>query len=169
MGTIVPNNTEKALSSDEFIVSKTDEKGKLIYGNKTFIKISGYAEHELLGKPHSILRHPDMPKIIFQLLWSRLKAKQEIFAYVKNLCKDGSYYWVLANVTVTLDKKGNVTDLHSVRRKLSSKAVQVIPTLYQELLAQERRGGINASEQYLNNLLEEKGESYDDFIFNLQH
>ena len=169
MGNITPTNSEKTLSSDEFIVSKTDEKGKLIYGNKTFIKISGYAEHELLGKPHSILRHPDMPKVVFQLLWSRLKAKEEIFAYVKNLCKDGSYYWVLANVTVTLDKKGNVTDLHSVRRKPSQKAMQVIPALYKELLAQEKSGGISASEQYLNKLLKEKGESYDDFIFNLQH
>lgn len=169
MGNITPTNSEKTLSSDEFIVSKTDEKGKLIYGNKTFIKISGYAESELLGQPHSILRHPDMPKVIFQLLWSRLKAKEEIFAYVKNLCKDGSYYWVLANVTVTLDKNAKVTDLHSVRRKPSTKAMQVIPSLYKELLAQERNGGITASEKYLNKLLEDKGESYDDFIFTLQH
>ena len=169
MGNITPTNSEKTLSSDEFIVSKTDEKGKLIYGNKTFIKISGYAESELLGQPHSILRHPDMPKVIFQLLWSRLKAKEEIFAYVKNLCKDGSYYWVLANVTVTLDKNAKITDLHSVRRKPSTKAMQVIPSLYKELLAQERNGGITASEKYLNKLLEDKGESYDDFIFTLQH
>ena len=169
MGTITPTNSEKSLSADEFIVSKTDAKGKLIYGNKTFIKISGYEEHELLGKPHSILRHPDMPKVIFELLWSRLKAKEEIFAYVKNLCKDGSFYWVLANVTVTLDKNANVTDLHSVRRKPSSKSMQVIPALYKELLAQEKSGGINASQNYLNKLLKDKGESYDDFIFNLQH
>ncbi len=169
MGTITPTNNEKALSSDEFIVSKTDERGKIIYGNKTFIKISGYEEHELLGKPHSILRHPDMPKIVFELLWARLKEKKEIFAYVKNLCKDGSFYWVLANVTVTLDKNGNVTDLHSVRRKPSQKAMQVIPSLYKELLDQEKSGGIQASQNYLDTLLKEKGESYDDFIFNLQH
>jgi len=169
MGTITPTNNEKELLSNEFIVSKTDERGKLIYGNRTFIKISGYEEHELLGKPHSMLRHPDMPKLIFKLLWSRLKEKKEIFAYVKNICKDGSFYWVLANVTVTLDKNNKVIDLHSVRRKPSQKAIKVIPSLYTKLLEQEKNGGMNASEKFLNNILKEKGETYDDFIFNLQH
>ena len=169
MGNVVPNNHEKKLSSNEFIVSKTDKSGKLIYGNKIFIKISGYSENELLGKPHSILRHPEMPKIIFKYLWDRVKEKKEIFAYVKNMCKDGSYYWVLANVTVTLDGNGNVIDLHSVRRKPSSKSMQIIPDLYKQLLASERNGGMQASEKLLNTILNEKGESYDDFIFNLQH
>ena len=169
MGNVMPNNNEKHLSADEFIVSKTDKSGKLIYGNKIFIKISGYSENELLGQPHSILRHPDMPKIIFKYLWDRVKEKKEIFAYVKNLCKDGSYYWVLANVTVTLDGNDNVIDLHSVRRKPSSKSMQIIPDLYKQLLASERSGGMQASEKLLNTILNEKGESYDDFIFNLQH
>ena len=169
MANIAPNNNEKQLSADEFIVSKTDKNGKIIYGNKIFIKISGYSEAELLGKPHSILRHPEMPKIIFKYLWDRMKEKKEIFAYVKNLCKDGSYYWVLANVTVTLDANDNVIDLHSVRRKPSSKAMQVIPALYKELLEAERSGGMEASEKLLNSTLKAKGESYDDFVFNLQH
>jgi len=169
MANIAPNNNEKQLSADEFIVSKTDKNGKIIYGNKIFIKISGYSEAELLGKPHSILRHPEMPKIIFKYLWDRMKAKKEIFAYVKNLCKDGSYYWVLANVTVTLDANDNVIDLHSVRRKPSSKAMQVIPALYKELLEAEKSGGMEASEKLLNSTLKAKGESYDDFVFNLQH
>ncbi len=169
MAAIAPNNNEKQLSADEFIVSKTDSKGRIIYGNKIFIKISGYTESELLGKPHSILRHPEMPKIIFKYLWDRVKEKKEIFAYVKNMCKDGSYYWVLANVTVTLDKNENVVDLHSVRRKPSAKSMQVIPDLYKQLLAAEQSGGMEASEKLLNTILNEKGESYDDFVFNLQH
>ncbi|SFV66921.1 PUTATIVE SIGNAL-TRANSDUCTION SENSOR PROTEIN [hydrothermal vent metagenome] len=162
-------NHEKQLAADEFIVSKTDERGKILYGNKIFIKISGYKEEELLGKPHSILRHPDMPKIVFQLLWKRLKAKKEIFAYVKNLCKDGSYYWVHANVTVTLDKDSKIIDLHSVRRKPSRKSMQVIPGLYKQLLAKEKISGVQASENLLNKILQDKGKTYDDFIFNLQH
>jgi len=169
MGTVVPTHNEKQLSADEFIVSKTDAKGKILYGNKIFIKISGYEEHELLGQPHSILRHPEMPKIIFQLLWERLKAKKEIFAYVKNMCKDGSYYWVLANVTVTLGANEEVIDLHSVRRKPSAKAMQIIPSLYKQLLDAEKSGGVHASQKLLEKTLEAKGESYDDFIFNLQH
>ena len=169
MGTVLPTRNEKQLSADEFIVSKTDAKGRILYGNKIFIKISGYEEHELLGQPHSILRHPEMPKLIFALLWERVKAKKEIFAYVKNICKDGSFYWVLANVTVTLGGKGEIIDLHSVRRKPSLKAMQVIPALYKQLLEAEKRGGMSASQELLDTILQAKGESYDDFIFNLQH
>ncbi|WP_457749060.1 PAS domain-containing protein [Sulfurimonas sp.] len=164
-----PKNNEIMLSADEFIVSKTDMKGKIIYGNKIFIKISGYEEKELLGKPHSILRHPDMPKAVFKLLWDRIQSKKEIFAYVKNMSKDGSFYWVHANVTVTVDDKGNVLDYHSVRRKPSSKAMEVIPTLYAQLLAEEKRAGMEASIKMLNNILKEKGTKYDDFIFDLQY
>jgi len=164
-----PNNNEKSLDESEFIVSKTDAKGKILYGNKIFIKISGYQESELLGSPHSILRHPDMPKAVFKLLWERLHAKEEIFAYVKNLAKDGSYYWVLANVTVTLDANGNVVDLHAVRRKPSAKAMQIIPKLYAQLLQEEKASGMDASMKMLNTILQEKGVSYDDFIFDLQH
>ena len=102
MSVSTPRNHEKQLAADEFIVSKTDER----------------------GKPHSILRHPDMQKVVFQLLWDRLKAKKEIFAYVKNLCKDGSFYWVYANVTVTLDKDVKVIDLHSVCPKPSKKSIK---------------------------------------------
>ena len=169
MGHITPTNNEKTLSENEFIVSKTDAKGKIIYGNKIFIKISGYSEHELLGAPHSILRHPDMPKIVFKLLWARLQKKEEIFAYVKNMCKDGSFYWVFANVTVTLNSKGSVIDLHSVRRKPSRKALDIIPSLYEKLLAEEKKSGVDASEKLLNTILEEQGVGYDDFIFHLQH
>ena len=169
MSLITPINNEKTLSESEFIVSKTDAKGKIIYGNKIFIKISGYTEHELLGQPHSILRHPDMPKVIFKLLWERLQVQEEIFAYVKNICKDGSFYWVLANVTVTLGKNKSIVDLHSVRRKPSAKSMQVIPSLYENLLAEEKRGGLDGSRKLLNKILNEQGVSYDDFIFNLQH
>ncbi len=164
-----PINNEKVLGDEEFIVSKTDLKGKILYGNKTFIKISGYDESELLGKPHSILRHPDMPKLIFKYLWDRIQAKKEIFAYVKNLCKDGSYYWVLANVTATIDGNGNIRDYHSVRRKPSTKAMQIIPDLYKELLDAEKSGGMEESEKLLHKILDEKGKDYDSFIFDLQH
>ncbi len=163
-----PSSNEITLQDDAFIVSKTDTKGKIVYGNKYFLKISGYREEELLGAPHSILRHPEMPKIIFKLLWERIKAKQEIFAYVKNLCKDGSYYWVLANVTATLDPQGNIRDFHSVRRKPSAEAMREIPQLYARLLEAERSGGMEASQRVLDELLNEKGVSYDHYILNFK-
>lgn len=163
-----PSQTERSLNDDDFIVSKTDTKGKIIYGNKMFIKISGYGESELLGQPHSILRHPDMPKLIFKLLWERIQNKKEIFAYVKNLCKDGAYYWVFANVTATLDEKGNIRDFHSVRRKPSQKAMVIIPDLYKELVSAERSDGVEASSKLLDKILNEKGVDYDDFVLSLQ-
>lgn len=163
----IPNGNEKVLSDNDFIVSKTDEKGKIIYGNKYFTSISGYEESELLGAPHSILRHPDMPKVVFKLLWERIKKREEVFAYVKNLCKDGSYYWVFANVTATLDTNGSIRDFHSVRRKPSKRAMEVIPALYTTLLAKERSGGVGASAELLNTILRDKGVSYDTFILSL--
>jgi len=162
-------NVERTLSDSDFIVSKTDLNGKILYGNKIFIKLSGYEERELLGKPHSILRHPDMPKLIFKLLWERIKEKKEIFAYVKNLCKDGSYYWVCANVTATVDSSGNIRDYHSVRRKPSTKSMRVIPDLYNDLLQAERKGGIDESMRVLEKILTEQGATYDQFVLSLQH
>ncbi|WP_353662958.1 PAS domain-containing protein [Hydrogenimonas sp. SS33] len=163
-----PTGTERFLKEDDFIVSKTDLKGRIIYGNKMFIKISGYSESELLGAPHSILRHPDMPKIVFKLLWDRIQNGEEIFAYVKNLCKDGGFYWVFANVTATPAPDGSTRDYHSVRRKPSAKALEVIPGLYAQLLEAEKSGGMEASGRLLNEILNEKGVSYDEFVLSLQ-
>ena len=165
MNTITPTTNEKFLSEEEFIVSKTDNNGKILYGNETFISLSGYEESELVNKPHSILRHPDMPGVIFQLLWERLKSKSEIFAYVKNICKDGSFYWVMANVTPSYESGTNkVVGYHSSRRTPSKEAMQIIKPLYAQLLQAEKSGGIKASEKIMNDLLKEKGLSYDEFI-----
>ena len=163
-----PTQIQKQLDKDDFIVSKTDTKGKIIYGNKVFIKMSGYSEVELLGQPHSILRHADMPKIVFRLLWERIQNKKEIFAYVKNLCKDGAYYWVFANVTATVDENGSIRDFHSVRRKPTDKAMSVIPDLYAQLLSAERSGGMDASKKLLDEILDKKGVDYDEFILSIQ-
>lgn len=164
----VANQTEKILKPSDFIVSKTDLEGRIIYGNKIFTLMSGYSENELIGSPHSILRHPDMPKIVFKLLWERIQKKEEIFAYVKNLAKDGSFYWVFANVTASVDTNGTIRDFHSVRRKPSIKAMQIIPDLYKQLLASERSGGMEASKALLEKILNDNGVDYDGFILSLQ-
>lgn len=163
-----PTNQEIHMRDDDFIVSKTDQYGKITFGNKMFIQMSGYGESDLLGAPHSILRHPDMPKIVFKLLWETLKKKEEIFAYVKNLSKDGSFYWVFANVTCTPGENGSIKDYHSVRRKPSHKAMELIPNLYRELLTAESTGGVSASEKLFNKKLSDQGMSYNDFILTLQ-
>lgn len=109
-----------------------------------------------------------MPKIIFKLLWEEISSKREIFAYVKNMSKDGGFYWVYANVTASLNEKGNIIGYYSVRRKASSKALDIIKPLYEKLLSLEKSGGMNASYKYLVELLKEKGVKYDEFSNNLQ-
>jgi PAS domain S-box-containing protein len=167
-----PTQNEKVLGEEDFIVSKTDLKGVITYGNRIFIQMSGYSEEELLGAPHSILRHPDMPRVVFKLLWDTIQARQEICAYVKNLAKDGSFYWVFANVTPSLDSRGNLIGYYSVRRKPRPEAVQAVTPLYRAMLEAERRAGdgqagMKASLAILNQALEQKGMSYEEFIFGL--
>ncbi len=161
-------NKEIKMNSGEFIVSKTDTKGKLTYCNKIFIDMSGYTEKELLGKPHNIIRHPDMPKAVFKLLWQRVQEKDEIFAYVKNLSKDGTYYWVFANVTASLDDENNIIGYYSVRIKPAKKAIETISPLYQQMIQIEQKESVDASLEFLNRLLEDKGVSYDEFIISQQ-
>lgn len=156
------------MKDNDFIVSKTDLKGRITYGNEIFIKMSGYKEHELLNSPHNILRHEDMPAIVFKLLWDRLKNKEPINAYVKNRCKNGDFYWVFANVTPSVDVRGNVIGYYSVRRKPKDKAMKTIEPIYEDLLKSEKQGGVNASKELLEKLLKSQGVSYDEFIINLQ-
>ncbi len=165
----VPNNSlRRDLKEDDFIVSKTDLKGRITYCNQIFMELAKYSEAELLGAPHSIIRHPDMPRVVFKLLWDRIQNKEEIFAYVKNLSKDGGYYWVFANVTASLDVNGNIIGYYSVRRKPSEEGIKVMSEVYAKMVELESRGGMEASGRYLQEILESKGMSYDELIANLQ-
>lgn len=158
---------ELSFNENEIIVSKTDLKGRITYGNEVFIKLSGYEEHELLGKPHNIVRHNEMPKCIFKLLWERIQSGEEIFAYVVNQAKNGDHYWVFANVTPSFDNNGKIIGYYSVRRKPKSDALQTIQTLYSILINTEKSGGVNASIKYLEETLRNKGKNYDEFILSL--
>ncbi|WP_024954918.1 PAS domain-containing protein [Sulfurospirillum arcachonense] len=163
-----PINKESVVKADAFLVSKTDTKGRITYCNPPFMEIAGYKETQLLGKPHNIVRHPDMPKVIFKLLWEKIQAKEEIFAYVKNMSADGGFYWVFANVTASTDNKGNTIGYYSVRRKPNPKALEVIIPLYKELIELENKDGINASYSHIEKLLKEKGMSYEELSNHLQ-
>lgn len=163
-----PINKEKTFSENELIISKTDLHGKITYGNEMFIRMSGYTVNELLYVPHNIIRHPDMPKVIFKLLWKTVKSGKEIHAYVKNLSKDGSYYWVFANITPSYDQNGNIIGYYSVRRKPSARVLNnVIIPLYNELINAEKSGGVNSSETLLNTKLSKNGLTYEEFILSL--
>lgn len=169
---ITPRDHELVMRDEDFIVSKTDTKGRITYANQVFIEFSGFAESEFMGKQHNVIRHPDMPRAVFKLLWDHIQSRKEIFAYVKNICKDGSYYWVLANVTPSVDDNGNVVGYYSVRRKPNPKAIQFIKGLYKDMLQVEAQAGaknaVEASVNHLNKILSEKGMSYEQFILHLQ-
>jgi PAS domain S-box-containing protein len=165
---ITPKNHEIGINEGDFLVSKTDTRGIITYCNIAFMKTVGAKESELLGKPHNIVRHPDMPKAVFKLLWDRVQRKEEIFAFVKNLTFDGSYYWVYANVTASLDSRGNIVGYYSVRRKMNESIKRDVDALYAEMRQRENSGGIEAGMKYLENLLNEKGVSYDEFVISLQ-
>lgn len=156
------------MDKDDLIVSKTNLKGMITYGNEHFIKMSGYQEVELLQAPHNILRHNDMPKLIFKLLWERIQNKQHINAYVKNSTKNGDFYWVFANVTASIDPNNKVIGYYSVRRKPSAHGIKIIESLYSSLLQAQRAGGVNASAKLLDETLSKAGVSYDEFVINLQ-
>jgi len=160
---ITPTNNEKTFSNDQLLVTKTTTKGIITYANRAFMEIVELSEDDLIGKPHNVIRHPDMPKIIFKYLWTYLQRGEEIHAYVKNLCADGSYYWVMANVTPSY-YENKVVGYHSARRSPSKKAIEIITPLYKQLLEAERRGGMQASEKIITDLLREKGMKYDEFI-----
>ena len=169
---ITPTDKECLVREHDFIVSKTDLTGRIIYGNKIFIEISGYEERELLGSQQNIIRHPDMPRIIFKLLWSYLEEGKEIFAFVKNMCRDGGFYWVFAHVAPIVDKNTQKVGYTSVRRMPNPKAIPVITELYAVLLEAEKKAGakeaIKASSAIFNQILDEKGMSYEVFISTLQ-
>jgi PAS domain S-box-containing protein len=162
------NNHEKQLGENDFIVSKTDTRGKIIYCNEIFTKMAGYPASDLIGANHNIIRHPDMPKVAFKLVWDKIQAKQEFFGFVKNLCSDGGYYWVLAYITPDLDEHGNIISYTSVRRKPPQSAINIIEPLYRQMLEAERSGGMEASARILQDLLEQKQMEYDELIMNLQ-
>lgn len=163
----IPNAKELTFEDNEFIVSKTDLKGNITYGNELFIRISGYTENELLGSPHNILRHPDMPKTVFWKLWDEIRKGNEVFAYVKNLTRDGSFYWVYAQVTPSFDKSNNIIGYHSVRRRPGREQIRKVEALYRRMLNAEQSGGLNAGQELLNQLLKQEGKQYDEFIFTL--
>ncbi|MDX9706191.1 MAG: PAS domain-containing protein [Azospira sp.] len=168
---IVPTQHERVMREEDFIVSKTDPKGIITYCNPIFIEFSGYQESELLGSQHNIIRHPDMPRAAFKLVWDTIQAKQEVFAYVKNMSKDGGFYWVFTHITPDFGPNGNIVGYTSVRRCPKRKAVEAVAPVYQQMLRAEQAAGakdaIAAGTQVLVDLLTKTSMSYEELIFSL--
>lgn len=172
VSSVTPTGKEVFFADSDIIVSKTDVTGKITYANNVFLRISGYSEEELIGAPHSILRHPDMPRCVFKLLWDTISSGKEIFAYVNNMTKHGDHYWVYAHITPTYDARGSLIGYHSNRRAPRRDAVTKVAPLYKMILAEEqkynnRKEGMQAGLALVANLLQQQGISYDEFVFSL--
>jgi len=164
---------ETFFDEDQVIVTKTNPLGVITYANKTFLEVSEYREKDVVGKPHNMIRHPDMPHCLFKKMWRRLKSGKEMFAYVLNRTRLGNHYWVLAHVTPSFNTEQKIIGFHSNRRVPDRTALnEVILPLYQKLNEIERQApdletGIDAADSYLRKMLQEKGVGYDQFIFSL--
>lgn len=166
---IAPTNEERSFGIDELFFSTTNAKGIIVAGNRVFTRVSGWTAAELTGEPHSILRHPDMPRVVFKLLWDEIGAGRPVVAYVKNLAKTGAYYWVIATV---VPYEGGYL---SVRFKPSSAVFPTVEGLYAQLLKIEQdteSGGgtkaqaMAASSAALSQALASLGfASYQEFMF----
>jgi aerotaxis receptor len=132
-----PTPTDEAYTfSDGLIVSSTDLNGNITYGNRKFCTVSGYSKSELIGKNHNIIRHPDMPKIAFRQLWNTIKDGNEWTGIVKNLRKDGLYYWVYTHITPVI-KDGKLVGYSAARRPATKNEILEITPIYKDLKEKE--------------------------------
>lgn len=162
-------NAQSPFRYDELFFSITDPKSHITFANEVFVRVSRYPEQEIIGQLHKLIRHPDMPRAVFKIFWDRLKADKPVAAYVKNLAKDGSYYWVMA---LAFPCEGGYL---SIRLKPGGPFFEKIKTYYEETLAVEKRQekkvgkrkAMDLSEAHLMELLAEEGfDSYEEFMWN---
>lgn len=155
----VPRAVEARFEADELFFSRTDPRGIILAGNDVFVRVSGYRRDELLGHPHNVIRHPDMPKAVFKLFWDVLHSNRMVVAYVKNMAQDGSYYWVLA---CALPVDGGYL---SIRLKPSSELFSAAKKIYAEVLEHEKKAGVEAAGALLMEKLRQAGfPDYDAFM-----
>lgn len=159
-----PINEEIIIPDNEILISVTDPKGIIIETNEIFTKISGYNEEELVGTSHNVIRHPDMPKTMFKIVWDHIMDKENVMAVVKNLAKDGKYYWVVTDFVTRVDADRNIINYTAYRRPVHDKVKEAVIPLYKALCAIEDFAGMEAAEKFLNDYFEERNTNYDEMI-----
>jgi PAS domain S-box-containing protein len=155
------------IPEDYTLVSKTDPKGIITDGNEAFEEISGYSREELIGSSHNVIRHPDMPKVMFKLVWDRIMDKENIMAIIKNLAKDGRYYWVATDFITRVNADREILDYTAYRKPVCQEVIDAIIPLYDMLNAIERFSGMEDAEAFLKYYFEKNKTNYDDYIEDL--
>jgi PAS domain S-box-containing protein len=164
----IPIDKEVSWDKTQTIMSKTDLYGTIEYANEVFVDVCGYEDYELMAQPHNIVRHPDMPKVVFKVLWENIQKGNQFHGIVKNLAKSGRYYWVITSFEYSRDENGNIVNYIARRKAVPQDVItKHIEPLYKKLLQIEQVSGVDASEKYLIGFLEEEGLSYVDLITKL--
>ncbi|MEA1983738.1 MAG: PAS domain-containing protein [Campylobacterota bacterium] len=160
-----PLDIEVKVDSKKELLSETDTQGVITYANENFVELSGYSEAELVGSPHNILRHIDMPKTVYKLLWDNLKTGKPYKAIVQNKRKDGKYYWVYSEYEPLFDKTKNLRGFRSKRFPVPKKALEEVETIYKKLLHLEETKSQKEAEQFLELKLHNDGyHDYAEFV-----
>ena len=163
-----PINQEVVWDKTKTIISTTDKFGNITDVNQTFVDVCGYTANELIGKPHNIIRHPDMPKIIFKITWDNILAGRNFHAIIKNLSKSGKYYWVITDFEVGRNSMNEVVSITARRRAIPDYVVtDHIEPLYQTLLKLEKIGDMPLSNRYFKGFLEKQGKSYIEYVMSI--
>ena len=164
---IKPNIVDKEIiiEPNMVLMSKTDKFGTFEFANDNFIKISGYEEYELMGKSMFCVQHPDMPETIYKMMWEKLLNKEEFHVVVKNLAKNGSYYWSITNFTFkTNPKDGEILAIYSKRLAANQKSKDFFKKLYKTLVGIEKKNGIGSAVKYIIGYLEENQLSFQELV-----
>ena len=156
----LPLNKEIQLNNRKIIISKTDRYGNIQYTNDYFFEVSGYEESEIMGMPHNILRHPDMPQAVFYLMWQSIQSGNNITAIVKNLAKSGEYYWVSTDFEIIRDEHNEIKEYIAYRRPASNMAISGVEELYEKLVQIEKKSGMEQSLLYLQGFLDVRHITY---------
>ena len=159
-----PINEEILIPDEAVLISVTDPKGIITEVNDVFSKVAGYSEEELVGASHNVIRHPDMPKVMFKIVWEHIKDRENVMALVKNLARDGRYYWILTDFVTKVDADRNIINYTAYRRPVCKDVQNAIEPLYKALCAIEAVADMDASEKFLFEFLESKEMTYDDMI-----
>lgn len=166
---------ERYFDTNKVLMCKTDKEGILEFANREFVEVSGFSEPELMGKSIFRVQHPDMPEVIFKMMWEKIDNKEEFKVVVKDLAKDGRYFWTLTVYSVTLDEKGEIKAIYSKRFSITQETKTFFSKLYKTLTRIENKKSINgikdikSSEKFLKGYLEENQLDFQNLIDRFQN
>jgi PAS domain S-box-containing protein len=155
---------EIILDSKRIIMSKTDKEGIFEFANDYFMELSGYEEYELMGKPESVVQHPDMPKVIINMMREKILNKENFHAIVKSIAKDGKFYWSITDFSFKFDDNNDISAIYCRKKTANRDAITFFSKVYKTLVGIESKNGADASEKYLEGFLEDRQLTFSELV-----